>query len=156
MITIAIVLVSLTVLAIVGRKSVHAEILIPAYTSEVWDVLMDQEAYPAWNPVLIPVQGKLEEGSRLKYEFHQNESSVSILSARVKKVLEYELLNQAGGIPGILSFDHKYTLERQAGGTRVIIHEDYRGIWVLFWNPRPVEDAYDRMAKALKDRVINM
>ena len=62
MIIAALVLVSLAILLLVSRKSVHSEIIIPALPQEIWKVLMDQNAYPEWNPVLIPVRGKLEKG----------------------------------------------------------------------------------------------
>ena len=56
-------------------------------------------------------------------------------------------------MPFILTFNHKYTLESANDGTRLIIHEDYRGIMVPFWNPTPVEKAYERLAMDLKTRV---
>ena len=37
-------------------------------------------------------------------------------------------LRQSGGLPGILTFDHRWLLEPVEGGTRVIQHEVDRGI----------------------------
>ena len=44
-------------------------------------------------------------------------------------------------------------LEPTGNSTKVIIHEDYRGIGVNFWNPQPVEEAYKELNIALKNRV---
>ena len=146
----------LLILFILGRKSVHSELIIPATPEEVWSVLMDATTYQEWNPVLIPIEGELREGAKLKYEFRQDENTKSEIPSTVKKMVRGKLLNQGGGMPGILTFHHKYILEKTDSGTRVTIHEDYRGIGVPFWNPTPVEKAYVRLNLALKQRVIKL
>ena len=42
----------------------------------------------------------------------------------------------------MLAFDHTWRLEPVPGGTRVIQHEEYRGIGVWFWDPAWYEVAY--------------
>lgn len=153
MIAVGIVVATLVVLAITGRKSVHSEIDTAASPEAVWQVLMDKEAYHEWNPVLIPVEGTLKEGEKVSYEFHQDANTSSVISSKVIKLEENRLLNQGGGVPGVITFNHSYTLVPTANGTKVIIHEDYRGIYVHFWNPQPVEVAYKRLNEALKKRV---
>ena len=148
-----VLLLVLVILYLLGRKSVHSEIVIQASPAEVWSVLTDVQKMKEWNPVLVPVEGELKEGATLKYKFFQKSSNAVVISARVKQMVEGKLLNQSGGIVGILTFDHKYILEPSNGGTKVIIHEDYRGIAVPFWNPNLVEKAYSRLNKALQDRI---
>ena len=53
-------------------------------------------------------------------------------------VEEGKLLNQYGGTKTILTFDHKYILVKEGIKTKLIIHEEYPGIMVPFWNPDPV------------------
>ncbi len=60
-----------------------------------------------------------------------------------------ELMN----VPGIFTFDLKYMLEPAAQGTRFTIHEDFRGIAVLFWDASWLETAYQESAKELRDRI---
>lgn len=146
----------LALLYITGHKSVHAEIEIPASPKQVWNVLVDIERYEEWNTVLVPLEGELREGANVRYEFRQNADNTYTIPSKVEKVVEQTLLNQRGGMQGILSFDHRYTLEPANGGTKVIIHEEYRGIGVPFWDPAPVEAAYHRLNQALKDRVIEV
>ncbi|MEM7369149.1 MAG: SRPBCC family protein [Bacteroidota bacterium] len=146
----------LAILFLIGRKSAHADITITASPSEVWAVLTDTDKIKDWNPVLIPIKGELKEGETVTYEFHQDDTTSSQMPAKVKRMVASELLNQGGGIPGILTFDHKYILEAVGNNTRVTIHEEYRGVYVPFWNPSPVELAYGRLAKALKDRVLQL
>ncbi len=143
----------LAILYLTGSKSVHTQITIKAAPHEVWAILTDAEKIKEWNPVLIPVEGVLKEGNTVKYEFHQDEENKSVIPAMVKQMVENKLLNQTGGMPFVLTFDHKYILKSVDDSTSVIIHENYRGIMVPFWNPAPVERAYERLAEALKARV---
>ncbi len=143
----------LVVLVFTGKKSVHHEIIINAKSENVWEVLVDMKKYPDWNPVMQLLGGDLVEGERVKYQFTQDESNQSVIGASVEKIIPNELLNQKGGLPFILTFDHKYILKSQGEYTKVIIHEDYSGIGVNFWNPQPVETAYGYLNNALKARV---
>jgi hypothetical protein len=153
MLIIALPILLLIILFLIGRKSVHAEIIIDANPAKVWKVLMEKTSYREWNSVLIPIKGDLVEGSSVTYEFFQDAKNKSVISSKVKKIKENTLLNQGGGIPGILTFNHKYILERSGNGTKVTIHEDYRGMGVPFWNPAAVQKAYESLCNDLKKRV---
>ena len=50
----------------------------------------------------------------------------------------------------------KWLLEPVDGGTRVIQHEEYRGIGVWFWDASWVEPAYTQANEALRDRVLQI
>lgn len=147
------VLALLLILTLTGKKSVHHEITIHAKPVEVWSVLMDTDKYGNWNPVMKLLEGKVEEGSRVKYQFTQSEDNQYDIDTKVKVVQPGQLLNQGGGIPFILTFDHKYLLQPSGDNTQLTIHEDYSGIGVHFWNPAPVEAAYGRLNNEIKKRV---
>lgn len=140
----------LLILVWTGKKSVHHEILINASSENVWNILVDMDEYPEWNPVMKLLDGNVKEGQKVIYQFTQDESNVSKIGAQVVQVAPNALLNQKGGIPLVLTFNHKYELEDLGSSTKVTIHEDYRGIGVNFWNPKPVEEAYARINEALK------
>ena len=137
----------------VSCKTFHTEITIPADPETVWSVLMDAPRYKEWNPLLVPIEGNLQEGQKIKYRMTQPGGKQSELTSRVKKIIEYKELNQGGGIPGILTFNHKYLLEPVDGGTRVTQHEVDRGVGLLFWDSSWVEPTYKKENEALKDRV---
>ena len=141
------------ILFITGRKSVHHELIVNAPPEEVWKVLTDTERYNEWNPVMELVEGEIKSGNKVVYRFTQDENTQSEIPATVRQMEANKLLNQFGGMPFILTYDHTYMLEAQDDKTRVTIHEDYRGIGVNFWNPTPVEEAYGRLNHALKNRV---
>ncbi len=151
-ITLFLVLV-LMVLYFTGRKSVHHEITINAGTQKVWAVLLHTADYNSWNPVMRLLKGDIKEGNQVTYRFTQNQNQVSEIPAIVKQIVSQRLLNQAGGVPFILTFDHRYQLIPMGKQTKVVIHEDYAGLGVHFWNPQSVEDAYARLNQALKKKV---
>jgi hypothetical protein len=103
-------IVFITPLVFLSCKSVHTEITILANPEIIWSVLTDASGYKAWNPVLVPIEGDLREGERLKYMMTQPDGKQSEVMARVKKMVKLKELNQSGGIPGILTFDHKWLL----------------------------------------------
>jgi len=139
-----------------GRKSVVAEVVIKGPKEDVWKTLTDFSTVKDWNKVLIPIAGVLEEGHKITYEFTQDEGGKSTtMDAIVKKIEVGQLINQRGGIVGILTFDHQYLLSQTGNTTTVKIKEKYRGVMVNFWNPDPVEKAYERLLMALKKQVEN-
>lgn len=143
----------LVVLDLTGKKSVHHEITINASPEKVWSVLVDTDKYESWNPVMKLLEGEVIAGNKVKYQFTQSSDSQYDIDSNVKKVQPNQLLNQGGGIPLVLTFDHKYLLEPSGDGTKLTIHEDYGGIGVHFWNPAPVKEAYKRLNEAIKKRV---
>ena len=153
-------LVGLILLLLAGhlfaQKSVRSEVTISASPEAVWKVLTEVDDYPNWNPTMRVLEGAFQEGAEVKYEFTDGDGNKSEIGAKVKRVREPELINQSGGISGVITFNHFYRIEpvsAQPGLTRVIIHEEYAGFYVWFWNPDSVERAYEKLNLALQDRV---
>ncbi|BBM88893.1 hypothetical protein COTS27_00580 [Spirochaetota bacterium] len=157
LIILAIVLIAI-VLIFTGKKSVRAEVSIESPREDVWNVLTDVSTIKEWNKVLIPIEGEIKTGNTIKYEFYQEEedSKPAVTSAKVKQFIPLELINQTGGIPGIITFNHSYILTQKENMTTVSIYEKYTGIMVNFWNPTPVKNAYERLLISLKERVIEL
>ena len=144
------------VLLLVGQKSVKSETIINAHPEVVWALLTQTEDYPDWNPVMLSAKGNLVEGENIIYSFKQDENVQYDVPITVKKIVDAKLLNQGGGMAGIMSYDHNYELEVfEPGKTKLIIREDYRGAYVPFWDPAPVEEAYHRLGQAVKQRIEN-
>jgi hypothetical protein len=108
------------------------------------------------NPVLIPIEGDIQQGEKLKYRMIQPDGKESEVKAKVLEATQEKMLNQFGGIWGILTFNHKWLLDPVNGGTRVTQHEEYRGIGVLFWDYGWVEPTYAQANEALKKRVMRI
>lgn len=143
-------------MALLGHKVVHAELVIPAPPEAVWAVLTDAEGYAEWNPIFVRVEGEYREGAQMHYRMRDNKGKESDVESRIVALTEQRLLNQFGGPRGILTFDHRWELEPVAEGTRVVQHEEYRGIGVWFWDPSWVQVAYQNANEALRDRVAQL
>jgi hypothetical protein len=152
-IAVGLILIVLVALAYFGRKSVRAEVTIKVEPYQVWAVLTDPGSYQDWNPILVSVDGEFVEGQTLSVEMKNPDDSVTTVTPRVRKVVPNAELNQVGGIPGVLTFDHTWRLEAVDGGTRVTQFEEYRGIGVLFWDPSWVEAAYRQANENLRLRI---
>jgi hypothetical protein len=139
----------------IGKKEVKTSIEIDRNISSVWNALSEAENVKSWNKVLIPLNGELKEGGKINYRFVQDENNTSEIKAEVKEIKVEKRIHQAGGIPGILTFNHNYILEANKDKTTVTIHEKYSGIMVPFWNPAPVEKAYARLLTQLKEHLEN-
>lgn len=133
------------------RKSVHAELVIAAEPARIWEVLVDPGSYPTWNPIFVSVEGEFHQGSTLAVVMRSPDGSATDVAPKIRKIVVNQELNQVGGLPGILTFDHTWLLEPVDGGTKITQHEEYRGIGVLFWDPSWVEDAYRTGNQALSD-----
>ena len=144
----------LVVLFIIGDKSVHHEITVDAPPTKVWEVITNTEEYSEWNPVMLSVDSAPTIGAKVTYKYQQEPGKVYDIPVKVKAMDAEKLLNQAGGYPGILTYNHRYELVpvNDGASTKVIIHEDYRGIGVPFWNPDAVGASYGRLNEAIKAR----
>ena len=153
MVYLVLILSALIILSLTGSKSVHHEIMIDASPEKVWSVLTDTDNYDSWNPVMKLLEGTVQEGNKVLYQFTQDAENISEIPSKVKSVKANRLLNQGGGMPFVITFDHRYILEENGEQTKLIIHEDYKGLYVHFWNPAPVQEAYQRLNEAIKERV---
>ena len=153
-IAVGLLLTVLVALALLARKSVRAELTINAEPEQVWSVLTDAGSYEDWNPILVSVDGDFVEGQTLSVGMKNPDGSVTVVEPKIRKLVPEVELNQVGGIPGVLTFNHTWSLEPVAGGTRVTQFEEYRGIGVLFWDPGWVEQAYKQANLNLRDLIV--
>ena len=152
----SILVASYLILWLAGKKSVEAEVTIEASADEVWEALTDLEKVRQWNKVLIPVEGQMSVNNKIRYEFYQEEDGkAAVMDAKIEEVVKSSLINQKGGIPTVITFDHHYVLSDNENKTTVKIFEEYQGVMVPFWNPEPVEKAYERLLAQLKTFVEN-
>ena len=156
LLSVATLVIVVAAMAILPEKSVRTELVIEATPSEIWAVLTDGSGYPEWNPVFTAVQGEHREGATVEYTMVLPGSDPTQVKVTVVRAEEGRELNQFGGTRGILTFDHHWTLEPVDGGTRVVQHEYYRGIGVLFWDTSSMGPTYDRANAALRDRVLSL
>ena len=154
LINVALIVLSITLLGCASRQT---EIIIPASPDKIWTVLIDTDGYKEWNPVFVPLKGRLEqveEGEILTWLYTQRGQDPIETEMKVVKFVKHKQLNQQGGIWGILNVNHNWFLDPVPEGTRVTNREEWSGIGVLFWDYSWVEPTYKEMNENLKKQVL--
>ena len=152
----AVSVVAALILAAVTKKVFHVEIEIAAPLEAVWAVLTDTERYAEWNPTQVEVRGAHAVGSLLVAVFDAPEIKPFEVESTVSEMESPHLLRQEGGVPGIITFDHRWMILPTEHGSLVVQHEVDRGIYLLFWDSSWIEPAYQRASEALRARVIGL
>ncbi len=138
-------------------KRLSAHVDIQAAPERVWDVLTDLSAYPEWNPFIVRAEGVVERGRRLTLTMQPVGGRAMTLRPRLVAVAIDRELRWRGklGVPGLMDAEHTFLLEPQAGGTRLIHQERFRGVLVPFVAAsldRNTLPAFVAMNEALKSR----
>lgn len=150
---IAFAVVAVAILSFTGRKEYIAQTEIAASPETVWSVLTDTASYGEWNPVFVRVDGDYEAGASVTNHVQPPVGDLMEIENEVVEVEANRKLRQTGGVPGIITFDHTWTLEPVEGGTRITQREVDRGAYVWFWDGSWVQPAYERVNEALVERV---
>jgi hypothetical protein len=85
----------------------------------VWRLLTDFDAYPAWSPFLTRLQGRPEQGARLRVRGEPPGRSALVLTPRVVALETGRELRWRSRLlfpRGVLDGEHAFELERLAGG----------------------------------------
>ena len=146
-------LLVLVLAVLLPRKSVHAELVVSAPPADIWAVITDTSTYGTWNPIFESVEGTFVEGATMTISMQLEDGSFTPVEAVVEAMVPNQKLHQRAGFPGVLTADHQWLLEETPAGTRVIQHEEYRGVGVLFYDPSYVQVLYAEGLAALKSRL---
>ncbi len=111
--------------------SLHSEIVIAAAPTQVWQILTDFAAYPAWNPFVRRIAGAPVAGTRLEVHLAPPGSRGMTLRPTLLEVLPERTLRWLGhlGAPGI--FDGEHTLHIEPLGpnqVRFVQSEHFTGL----------------------------
>ena len=144
----------LLVASFLTTKTFRAEITIAAPPEKVWAVLMDTQSYPDWNPTFVAVSPPYALGAKISSRVVKPDGAFIDMTPTVTALRANRELGQAGGVPGILTYHHKWLLGPVAGGTHVRQIDVDRGGFLWFWDSSWVEPAYQRANEALAARVL--
>ena len=147
------VLAIVVVAGLLTRKEVRAESVIEVPVEEVWEVITNPTTYGEWNPIFVAYEGTFGPGEPMALQMKMGEGEPVPVSVTVKGYVPLEWMQQSGGYPLILTYDHNWYLEPVEGGTKVTQFEYYTGFYVLFWDPTPAQLAYEQGNKNLKTRL---
>ncbi len=143
----------------VTGPSVYTEIEIAAPAPAVWKVLADTEGHADWNPLIISMEGELEEGAQLRNVLQLQEGSTNVFFPTIlvaEANAELRWLGSAG-VKGIFDGEHYFILEETDRGTTLLRHgENFTGVLsypiFAFIGDNTVR-GFEAMNAALKERV---
>ncbi len=116
-------------------KNIQTEILILADTAKVWDVLMNFDSYPKWNPFITSIIGEPKLGSRLTVSINPPGGKGMTFKPNILTLEANKEFRWKGklGINGIFDGEHYFILESVDKDITKFIHgEKFSGLLVPF------------------------
>jgi hypothetical protein len=161
-VTLAVLLTLVIVLVILNTlttRNLKSEIIIDASSEEVWNVLMNHDAYPEWNPFIIKISGSTKPGGFLEVTLQTEGSDPMEFKPIVLKNQFNQELRWKGklGITGIFDGEHYFILEETTPNqTRFIQGENFTGLFsglLMMMIGEDTKEGFISMNNALKTRV---
>jgi hypothetical protein len=135
-------------------KAYDATSLINARPEEVWAVLVDGAAYPAWDSGVRSVEGTIAEGEKIKVVSEANPGRA--FPVTVTELVPDQRMTWAGGMPlGLFRGVRTFRLAPEGdGSTRFTMREEYTGpLLPLIWRTMPdLGPSFEQFALGLKAR----
>lgn len=114
-------------------KVISTQILIHAKPATVWDVLIDFEKYPDWNPFITSTSGTVRVGNKVKIKLEPPGSKSMIFNPEILVLEENKKLSWLGrlGFKGLFDGEHQFELIDNGDGSTTFVHsERFTGILV--------------------------
>ena len=137
-------------------QEIRTEVEIDAPPEVVWEHLTDVASYDEWNPHITRVSGDLREGASLEITVERLGSSPRTLTVRVSRIDPPRRLQWVGTVVSKWVFRGRHAFELHAldgDRTRFVNRERATGILVPFVTSDEPQRDYDRMNRALKERI---
>jgi hypothetical protein len=152
-------IISLLITNQVIDRSIKTEIVINAPAEEVWNVLMDHEAYPQWNPFIKQISGSTQKGKNLAVTIQSKGNDPMDFEPTVlinKKEREFRWAGKLL-VTGVFDGEHYFILEQIGPNkTRFIQGENFTGILsgvFMKMIGKDTKGGFIAMNKALKKEV---
>lgn len=141
--------------AIAGAARAHyAAVQIAATPEAIWAVLTDAAGYPAWNPTIEKIEGRIAANERIK--LHPKPAIGQTFDLTVSTFEPARKMAFSGGMPlGLFKAERTFWLAPQADGTVTF------AMWEVFTGPMAgmivgsipdLQPSFDAFAAALKQR----
>ena len=141
-------------------REIRTKIDIKAAPEDVWNVLMDFDAYSEWNPFVVSIDGSSATGDRLTAQLQLEGKKPMKISPIVQENEAPGRFSWLGvmGSAGLFSGYHQFELEETEDGTRFHHYEEFSGALapiVLRMIQKPTTRGFEKMNRALRSRVEN-
>lgn len=142
-------------------KVLKTEIDINAPKKRVWDILVDFESYPQWNPFIKSIHGDLKVRKRLEVLVQPPGSKGFKFKPKVTSYKQYREFSWLGSlfVYGLFDGHHMFEIEENSNGTSKFVHkEEFSGILVpMMWGQLNTKTraGFELMNKSVKELAEN-
>lgn len=138
-------------------QRIERSITINASADRVWQILVDFERYPEWNPFVISASGEAQPGKRITVRIKPPGKRAMTFRPRVLVATPGRELRWLGRllVPGLFDGEHSFTIEPLGPDRcRLVQAETFSGILVglLGSTLRATAQGFEQMNEALKTR----
>ena len=139
-------------------KELRTEIIIDSKKEKIWEILMDFDRYPEWNPFVISLKGRALLGETLSAHLQNPDSKPMKFNPKVTKLRKNEVFSWLGHLffTGLFDGHHIYEIEEiSENRCKFIQREEFSGILVgIFWNTLNTKTraGFESMNAKLKER----
>jgi hypothetical protein len=136
----------------------QTEIEIDATPAQIWAILTDFAAYPAWNPFIKYIHGIPQQGDRLEVRIQPGGAKEMTFRPAVLTADAGRELRWLGSflLPGVFDGEHRFVIEPLASGkARFQQSERFSGMLVPIFKgslERDTKRGFEEMNRALKAR----
>ena len=145
----------------VMAKEIKTEIIIHASPERVWEILMDFDSYPDWNPFIISIIGRAEVGEKIKAHIVPQGAKGMTFKPVVLVKKENEELKWLGNLlfKGLFDGEHQFVIQDNGDGTVLFQqNETFTGLLVKVFPKSLYTNSmagFEAMNLALKERAEN-
>ena len=137
-------------------ENLQTEIIINATPEKVWNILMDFDKYPQWNPFVKEITGSQQVGGQLKVTL-KNGKGTSVFMPTVVSNETANVFEWLGSIPlGLFKGQHRFAIEKISETQVKFIHsEQFSGLLaglIMSQIGETTRNGFIAMNKALKER----
>jgi hypothetical protein len=140
-------------------KELKTSIEINSTPAKIWNVLLNFDNYPEWNPFIKSLRGNAKPGERIVARIHPPGQRDMTFKPILLKVEKHKELRWIGHLffPGIFDGEHVFIIESLENSKTLFRQEEkFTGILVpIFWKSlyQHTRIGFIEMNQALKERV---
>lgn len=137
-------------------NTIKTNITINAPIQVVWNILLNFEAYPSWNPFITRIHGQATLGATLETTLINN-GKENHFKPQITTLDPYQSFEWLGKLPlGMFNGKHYFRLEKIDDQTTQLIHGEQFSGWlaslILYFIKAETVRGFEAMNKALKNR----
>lgn len=118
-------------------KEIKTEILINSNPAKIWNILMDFERYPTWNPFIRSIKGQPRIGFKITIRLEPPDAKGMTINPTILEKDNERKFRWLGHLlfPGLFDGEHIFELIDNKNGTTTFIQRElFKGLLIPLFN----------------------